>query len=68
TKGHYLNSIRKALNDMNKNHVMSGFYIVRNNALIHTHSDIAAMLLFSIQKVLYNIHIINSKSVEIKSL
>ncbi|EIE83364.1 hypothetical protein G6F46_012590 [Rhizopus delemar] len=40
TTGHYLNFIRKSLDEMDKNPLMDCFFIVMDNAPIHTHTDI----------------------------
>jgi transposase len=44
TTGHYLNFIRKTLDEMDKNPLMNGFYIVMDNAPIHTHSGIDELI------------------------
>ncbi len=44
TTGHYLNFIRKTLNEMDKTPLMNGFYIVMDNVPIHTHNDIDELI------------------------
>ncbi|KAG0906821.1 hypothetical protein G6F57_010311 [Rhizopus arrhizus] len=44
TTGHYLNFIRKTLDEMDKNPLMNGFYIVMDNVPIHTHNDIDELI------------------------
>lgn len=45
TAGHYLNFIRKTLDEMDKNPLMNGFFIVMDNAPIHTHNDIDRLII-----------------------
>ncbi|KAG1470009.1 hypothetical protein G6F56_002928 [Rhizopus delemar] len=45
TTGHYLNFIRKALDEMDKTPFMSGFYIVMDNAPIHTSKDVNHLII-----------------------
>ncbi|CEG73278.1 hypothetical protein RMATCC62417_08689 [Rhizopus microsporus] len=44
TIGHYLNFIRKTLDEMDKNPLMKGFFIVMDNVPIHTHKDIDELI------------------------
>jgi hypothetical protein len=42
--GHYLNFIRKSLNEMDKSPLMNGFFIVMDNTPIYTHNDIDRLI------------------------